>query len=185
MQSTLYSSEIAEPYAQALIALAIDTDQTESFGKDTKDLLNLLENSPELKDFISNPTVLEANKKAVLQKILGKDANVYLSNFLMLLVDKRRIGLLPEICDKYLTQLRKLNNIVLAEVTSVKELTDSQLQAVTEKVIQISGANSVELKTCIESDILGGIIIKIGSQVVDASLRGQLRRIGFSLGGIS
>jgi len=55
---------------------------------------------------------------------------------------------------------------------------------VTEKVKQISGAQSVELKTSIDPDILGGIIIKVGSQVVDASISGQLRRIGFSLGGL-
>jgi F-type H+-transporting ATPase subunit delta len=185
MQSTLYSSEIAEPYAQALMAVAIDKNETEAFGRETRDLLQLLEESEELKSFIQNPTIAEANKKAVLQKILGKRANVYLSNFLMLLVDKRRIALLPEICEKYLTQLRKLNNVVLAEVTSVKELTEGQREAVREKVKQISGAQSVELKTSIDSDILGGIIIKVGSQVVDASLSGQLRRIGYQLSGLT
>jgi len=184
MQSTLYSSEIAEPYAQALMSVAKEHNQTEALGQDARTLLELLENSEELKGFIQNPTIAESNKKAVLQKVLGDNANVYLSNFLMLLVDKRRIALLPEICDKYLTELRKLNNVVLAEVTSVRELTPEQRQTVTEKVKQISGAQSVELKTSIDADILGGIIIKVGSQVLDASLSGQLRRIGFSLGGL-
>jgi F-type H+-transporting ATPase subunit delta len=141
MQSTLYSSEIAEPYAQALMALAIDQNQTEAFGQEARTLLQLLNDLEELKQFIQNPTIAEQSKKGVLKEILGKDANPYLNNFLMLLVDKRRISLLPEICDKYLTQLRKLNNIVLAEVTSVEELSKQQLEAVTEKVKQISGAN--------------------------------------------
>ncbi len=179
MQSTLYSSEIAEPYAQALMSVST------ALGQETRELVQLLESSEELRDFIKNPTIAEVSKKAVLKQILGEQVNIYLSNFLMLLVDKRRISLLAEICEQYLTQLRKLNNIVLAEVTSVKELSEAQLQAVTEKVKVISGAQSVELKNIIDSEILGGIMIKIGSQVVDASLRGQLRRIGYSLSGLN
>lgn len=185
MQSTLYSSEIAEPYAVALMSVATAQGQTTAFGGETRSLLQLLENSEELRNFIKNPTIAEANKKAVLNQILGSEVNVYFNNFLMLLVDKRRISLLAQICEQYLTQLRKLNNIVLAEVTSVKELSEAQLQAVTEKVKAISGATEVELKSIIDSEILGGIIIKIGSQVVDASLRGQLRRIRYSLSGLN
>jgi len=111
MQSTLYSSEIAEPYASALMSVAMAHNQTEALGQDARALLELLESSEELKDFIGNPTIAEANKKQVLQKILGDNANQYLSNFLNLLVDKRRIALLPEICEKYLIELRKLNNV--------------------------------------------------------------------------
>ena len=184
MQSTLYNSEIAEPYAQALMSVATAYGQTEAFGNEARSLLQLLENSEELRDFIGNPTIPENSKKEVLKQVLGTDANVYLSNFLMLLVDKRRISILPGICEQYLTQLRKLNNVVLAEVISVKELTEAQVNAITEKVKQISGAQSVELKTSIDLDLLGGVIIKIGSQVVDASLSGQLRRLGYSLSGL-
>ena len=184
MQSTLYGSEISQPYALALMSVAIEHKQTDALGQQAREILNLLENSQELKDFIQNPTIAETNKKKVLQKILGKDANVYLTNFVMLLVDKRRIGMLAEICQEYLIQLRKLNNIVLAEVSSVKDLTQEQLQSVTEKVKQISGANSVELKTIIDPALLGGVVIKVGSQVIDASLKGQLRRLGFSLGSL-
>jgi len=101
-----------------------------------------------------------------------------------LLVDKRRINLLAEICEKYLAQLRKLNNVVLAEVTSVQQLSQEQLQSVTEKVKEISGATSVELKASIDPTLLGGVIIKVGSQVIDASLKAQLRRLGFSLAGL-
>jgi F-type H+-transporting ATPase subunit delta len=100
----------------------------------------------------------------------------------MLLVDKRRILFLPAICQSYLELLRKLTNTVLAEVVSALKLTDTQRQTVTEKVKQLTGANDVELKTTVNADIIGGVIIKVGSQVFDSSLRGQLRRISLSLG---
>jgi len=52
---------------------------------------------------------------------------------------------------------------------------------VRQKVIQISGARQVELQTSVDPDLIGGVIIKVGSQVIDASLRGQLRRISLRL----
>jgi F-type H+-transporting ATPase subunit delta len=121
------------------------------------------------------------NKKAVLQQIGGEELHPFMKNFLKILVDRRRIVFLEGICKHYQALLRKLNQAVLAEVASAVELTDEQKQSVREKVIAMTSANQVELNTKIDPDLIGGVIIKVGSQVVDASLRGQLRRIGLRL----
>src|SRR3712207_9493803 len=102
-------------------------------------------------------------------------------NFLMLLVDRRRILFLDGILKQFQARLRQLKQAVLADVTSAVELTDEQRQAVSEKVKAMTNAQEVELNAKIDPDLIGGVIIKVGSQVVDASLRGQLRRIGLSL----
>lgn len=99
----------------------------------------------------------------------------------MLLVDKRRIIFLEPIVQQYLDLLRKLNEIVLAEVTSAKELDEEQKGRIIEKVKTLADARDVELKTSVDPNLIGGVIIKVGSKVIDASLRGQLRRIGVSL----
>ena len=112
---------------------------------------------------------------------MGSDANPYLVNFMMLLVDKRRIVFLEPIVEQYLDLLRKLNETVLAEVTSATELNEEQQQNLVEKVKAIANARDVELKTSVDPDLIGGVIIKVGSKVIDASLRGQLRRISISL----
>ena len=103
----------------------------------------------------------------------------------MLLVDKRRIVFLKEIAASYSSLLRKLNQVVLAEVTSAKELSDGQKQALVERVKGITEARDVELKITINPELIGGVIIKVGSQVIDASVRGQLRRIGMSLSSVA
>ena len=61
-------------------------------------------------------------------------------------------------------------------------MNDGQRQAIVEKVKTLTGAAGVELQTKVEPDLIGGVIVKVGSQVFDSSLRGQLRRIGLSLG---
>ena len=181
MSGTLVSSEIGEPYAQALMSLAQQHNLTNQFGDTFRSLSSLLTESREFKDFVLNPVIKEEDKKAVLRQVLGSDANPYLVNFMMLLVDKRRIVFLEPIVEQYLDLLRKLNETVLAEVTSATELNEEQQQNLVEKVKAIANARDVELKTSVDPDLIGGGIIKVGSKVIDASLRGQLRRISISL----
>ncbi|MGK7956465.1 MAG: ATP synthase F1 subunit delta [Crocosphaera sp.] len=185
MKGSLFSSEIAEPYAQALMSLAESHDMTRSIGEDCRAILEILEDSPELQQFIASPVMKDEDKRAVLKRILGDDIHQYLRNFIMLLVDKRRIVFLQAICEQYLALLRKITNTVLAEVTASTELSDGQRRAVIDKIKALTGAEAVEIKTDNDPDLIGGVIIKVGSQVFDASLRGQLRRISISLGGAS
>jgi F-type H+-transporting ATPase subunit delta len=140
-----------------------------------------LTESADLREFIANPVIKPEDKKNVIKRVMG-DTNPYLLNFLLLLVDKRRIAFLAEVAAQYLNLLRKLKQTVLAEVISAKELSDEQKQSVIEKVKGMTNASDLELKTTIDPSLLGGLIIKVGSQVLDASVRGQLRRIGMSLG---
>lgn len=181
MKASALTAEVVEPYAEALLSLAQSQNLVAPFGEEMQALLDLLNNSQELQDLFTNPLVSAEAKKAVIRTITGEETNPYLVNFLLLLVDRRRIMFLQAIAAKYLELLRKLNNIVLAEVISATELDEGQRNAISEKVKQISGAAGVELSTSIDPDLIGGVIIKVGSQVLDASLRGQLRRISLSL----
>ncbi|MEC4813595.1 MAG: ATP synthase F1 subunit delta [Scytonema sp. PMC 1069.18] len=181
MKSNVATAEIVAPYAEALMSVAQARDLTDQFGEDVRSLLNLLSESEQLRNFLANPFVSVDDKKAVINRILGDGANSYFRNFMMLLVDRRRIFLLEGICQQYLTLLRQLKQTVLAEVQSAVPLSESQQQAVRDKVIAMTNAREVELDTKIDRELIGGVIIKVGSQVIDASLRGQLRRLSLRL----
>jgi F-type H+-transporting ATPase subunit delta len=175
------STEVLQPYASALMSLAKSNNLSEQFGEDIRSLLNLLENSEELRLFLGSPLVKPQDKKAVIDRIAGSEMNPLMRNFLRLLVDKGRILFLEGIGKKYLTELRELNQTVLAEVTSAVPLSDAQQQTVREKVQAMTSARQVEIESKIDADLIGGVVIKVGSQVIDASLRGQLRRLGIRL----
>lgn len=181
MSAGTITSEITDPYAQALMALAEDRDLTDRFGQDADALLELFEASGELQQFLANPTVSEGNKKQVLQQVAGETLHPLFTNFLKLLVDKKRVLFLANILRQYKTLLRQRNRTVLAEVTAAVELTDEQQATLRQKVLEMTGARDVELSISVDSDLLGGVIIQVGSQVVDASLRGQLRRLSLQL----
>lgn len=175
------STEVLQPYASALMSLAQSNNLSEQFGEDLRSLLSLLKSSEELRLFLASPLVKGDDKKAVIDRISGAEMNPLMRNFLRLLVDKGRILFLEGIGEQYLSKLRELNQTVLAEVTSAVPLSDAQQQSVREKVQAMTSARQVEIETKIDADLIGGVVIKVGSQVIDASLRGQLRRLGLRL----
>ena len=178
---SVVQSQVLEPYAEALMSLAQSNNITEEIGENMRSVLNLLKDSQDLKDLLANPFIKADVKKAVIDQIVGDQVHTYTRNFFKLLVDRGRILFLEGICQQYLAILRKLNQVVLAEVTSAVELNEAQQQAVKERVQAMTNANQVELEVKLNNELMGGVIIKVGSQVIDASLRGQLRRIGMSL----
>lgn len=182
MKGSAALAEILEPYAEALMAIAQAQNLVDQFASDMAGLSDSLESSPELAQFLASPIYGNDRKKAVLTQAFGQQVHPTVANFLMLLVDRQRIAYLGGIAQCFQALARQLRGLVLAEVTSAVELNDSQRDAVINRVKTMTGSANVELKTTLDSAILGGVIIKVGSQVVDASVRGQLRRLGVTLG---
>ncbi|MBW4440116.1 MAG: F0F1 ATP synthase subunit delta [Plectolyngbya sp. WJT66-NPBG17] len=181
MAVNILRSEVLDPYAQALMSLGKSNDLVDRFGEDVGNILDTLNASQDLKDFVANPLAKGELKKEVLSQVFGEAVHPFTRNFIMLLVDRRRIVFLEGICQQYQRLFRKLKQAVLAEVTSTVELNDDQKNAVRDRVIAMTSANSVDIETKIDPELIGGVIIKVGSQVIDASLRGQLRRITLRL----
>lgn len=181
MKGSMASAEVLEPYAEALMSLAKSQNKTDKIGEDMRSLLSLIKSSEDLQLFLGSPIVKNEQKKAVLQQVGGDQLDPFTINILKLLVDRRRIMFLEGVCQHYLALLRELKQTVLAEVISAVDLNEAQQQSVRDKVKSLTSASEVELDTKIDPDLIGGVIIKVGSQVIDASLRGQLRRIGMHL----
>src|SRR4028118_1058885 len=114
MKGSLLTAEVLEPYAEALMSLAQSQNLVEQFGDNVAALLNLLQGSPELQQFLGNPIYKAEDKKAVLRQLAGEQVHPYMMNFLLILVDRRRILFLEGICQKFQDILRKLNQTELA-----------------------------------------------------------------------
>lgn len=179
---SIATSQVAAPYAQALLSIAQSKGKVDEISGIAADLLSLLKESDSLSTFLASPIANSDAKRGVLTQVLGDDANQQMKNFLMLLIDKGRIYLVGPILQEFQARVRELKQTVLAEVISAIELTDEQRETVRQKVLSMSDAQSVELESRVDPELIGGVIIKIGSQVLDASMRGQLRRIGLQLG---
>jgi F-type H+-transporting ATPase subunit delta len=181
MKNSFATAEIIEPYAEALKDLAIAEGLVDRVGEELAAVLKTVEDNSDLKAFLDSPTHSAQQKQDVVRRIFEREVHPSVFNFLMLLIDRKRINFFPAIVSHYQTLLRAMKQIVLADVTVAINLTDHQERSVVEQVRSMTEARYVELKVHLDPEILGGVIIKVGSQVFDASLRGQLRRIGVSL----
>lgn len=178
-QSILY--RIANPYAEALLELSQVNDAVDKASQDLSNVLELISKSNDLKLFLSNPLV-EANlKKSVLNQLLKDQVSHFILNFLMVLVDRRRISILHLIIDKYLSLVYKTESTILTEVITANNLTEEQQEALINKIKVMTKGENVKLITTIDKDLIGGFILKIGSKVIDASLAGKLKQIAFYL----
>ena len=162
------------------MTLAKAQSLTDRFGQDAAALLELMSSADDLQQFLANPLMGPEPKKGVLQQV-GSEFHPLFVNFLKLLVDKGRVIFLAAVLAAYQSLLRELNNAVLAEVTAAVALSDDQQTSLRNQVVAMTGANQVDLSITVDAELLGGVIIQVGSQIVDASLRGQLRRLGMQL----
>lgn len=178
---SVVSQELFVPYATALLEIAQSQNSIDAISADVNSLLSLLSESDDLRQLITSPLISVDDQKAVLARVLGDQVQPVFRNFLMVLVERRRIFCLEGVCKEFQAQLRVLNQAVLAEVTTAAPLNDQQRQSILEKVTAMTGARQVDLDVQVDTTLVGGVIIKVGSQVIDASLRGQLRQIGLSL----
>ncbi|MGK7909388.1 MAG: ATP synthase F1 subunit delta [Synechococcus sp.] len=175
------AQKVAGPYAEAMLSIATGQELIDQFGDDAQGILAVIKQTPEFSSFLASPLVTAEQKKSLLTQSFGEGIHPLFMNVLMLLIDRRRILFLEQVCEQYLALRRKLRKIALAEVTSASALNDGQRAALVERVKRLAQSTDVELKESIDPDLIGGVIIRVGSQVIDASLRGQLRRLAFQL----
>jgi F-type H+-transporting ATPase subunit delta len=174
------SQEIIEPYAEALMSVAKEQDLVERFDNDVQYILASLSASDDLKRLLSIPLIKNDLKKGAIANVYAQ-VHPFLLNFMQLLVDRRRIMYLEQIANQFQALLREMNQVARAEVISAIELGEAQQETLKQKVTEMTKSRSVELSIKVDPDLIGGVIIKVGSQVIDASIRGQLRRITSSL----
>ena len=181
MKDSVVVESIVSPYAQALLSVAQSNDLTDRFGQDASLLAELLSVSDDLSQLFDNPIVDPEIKKGVLRQLAAEQIHPLMLNFSLLLIDRGRVQFLGRICEQYKELLRQLNKTVLAQVTSAIPLSDRQQDEIRQKVLAMTGARQVELSTSLDPELIGGVVITVGSQVIDASLKGQLRRISMLL----
>lgn len=181
MKSSSLSQTVVEPYAEALMSLAKERNIVGDIGNDVEFILAALASSDDLKRFLSVPLIKDEAKKATINNVFGAQVNPLTLQFLLLLVDRSRILFLEPVCLKFQSLLRQMNQIAFAEVISAIPLSDEQQDTLRHRVTAMTNAQGVELNIKVDPELIGGVIVKVGSQIVDASIRGQLRRLTSSL----
>ena len=176
---------ITTPYAEAFLQLTEAAGDTDEVVTQARELLALWNESPELRQAMASPVLEIAAKKAAITKLFSDQVSPTFLNLLKLLADRQRIGYLNSVLERFLDLYRDQNQIALATVTSAEALSDDQLARITDQVKAVAGTDKVEINAAVDPALIGGFVLKVGSKVIDASLSGQVRRLGLALAKVS
>ncbi len=176
------SAGIAERYAGALYELA-NPQWLDAVAGDLKTLEAALDMSPELKRMTLSPLLARAaQEKAALAVCAKLGVGDLMRRFVGTLARNRRLGSLPAIAKQYRAVLAEARGETVAEVVAASALSASRMAELEAKLRQAAG-RKVTLDIKIDPKLLGGLKIKVGSRLIDASLQGQLKRLHLALAG--
>jgi F-type H+-transporting ATPase subunit delta len=137
----------------------------------------MVRESAELQAFLANPSIARASKHAAIEQIVARmGASRTLRNYLFVIVDQRRAGLLVEIEQAFSRLLDARQGITQAAVTSASALTDSERAELVAVLGKLTG-EKVQAQFATDPALIGGAVVRIGSTIYDGSIRTQLERM--------
>jgi F-type H+-transporting ATPase subunit delta len=175
-------ASVAGRYASALFELANEDRKLFEVETDVQTLQELLEVSEDLRRLVRSP-VFSAGEQA---KAIGAVAasvglSQLTSNFVALLARNRRLFILADILKSFRQLLARHRGEVTAEVASAHALSEEQLAALTDTLATTAGGRRVKVVTRVDPNLIGGLVVKMGSRMIDSSLRTKLDNLKFAM----
>lgn len=168
------SQGIAARYATALFDLAKEGRALAAIEADAAQLKEALAGSPELNALIASPVVARADQaKAIAAVGAAMGLNALTANTLALMADKRRLFVLPQFLAALGELIAEEKGEVTAEVTAATKLTAAQAKKLAE-TLQARVGKTVKLNTTVDESLIGGLIVKLGSVMIDTSVKSKL-----------
>jgi F-type H+-transporting ATPase subunit delta len=178
----LISSNIAKRYARAFFAIAKEDGLYEKYYNELTLFSSIVEESEDLKELLSNPVFDQAEKRAVVDSLLKKvDMSNMTANFLRLLVDKRRIGILPDIGSCYRQLMDDVLKKIRVNVKTAFPLSAELSEKLQKRMEELTGRKA-EMAITEDASLLGGIVVGVGDTLYDGSIKTQLHNIRNLLG---
>jgi F-type H+-transporting ATPase subunit delta len=168
---------LAERYAGALVDVALEKKQADQVKRELSEFAALVRESAELHAFLSNPAIARAAKHSAIEAIVTRmGASRTLRNYLFVIVDQRRAGMLIEIEQAFSRLLDARQGITQALVTSATELTARERQELDVALGKLTG-EKVQAQFTTDAALIGGAVVRIRSTIYDGSVRAQLQRL--------
>ena len=168
-------SVVDRVYANALFEAALEQNRLEPVRDELRQVVAAEAEVPELRELLRNPQLDPRARAAALEDVLS-GGEALLRNFLLLLADKGRTGSLEEIAREFERLIAEHEGIVHAQLTTAVELSDEEARKLLDQIEQASG-RKVEATRSVDPDLIGGIVLQVGSHRLDASVRGRLDRL--------
>lgn len=167
-------AHIAQPYANALYDLASEQGHVDAIEADLKAISGLVNESSDFARFLRSPVIPGDDKAVAMNAILSRiNAGTVVANFIKVVARNGRLFALPAIIAAFRTLAAKARGEVSAEVTSAAPLSREQVQNLAD-TLKAKIGKTVTLNEHVDPSLIGGLVVKVGSQMIDSSLKTKL-----------
>jgi len=171
-----FSTETSERYSRALFEVATEANEINKVETDIKNLQILFNTSFEVKNFIKNPTQSINTQNEVINILSDKlSFSKNLKNFLLLLIEKRRIFFIKKISESFLRLCSKKRGEIKASLVSSKELSQIELEKISQDLSKSMGS-SIKFDHKVDEKLIGGLKLQLGSFMIDTSIKNKLKK---------
>jgi F-type H+-transporting ATPase subunit delta len=172
---------VARTYARALFGTAKEHGKLDEIREELDSFVTAIRDVPELRALIRNPELDPPAKAEALAAVL-EGADEILRNFARLVAVKGRAPMLEEIAREYDALVAAEERILNVELTTAYELSDDEADSIVKQIEEAAGRR-VEAERTVDSDLIGGVVLKVGTLEVDSSVKGRLERLRRELAG--
>ena len=165
----------ARPYAKAVFELAQETSQFDAWSGRLQFWSELVTH-PDMSQRLEAPGLTQGDRATMIETVVGDEMDDHSRNFIRLLSENNRIGLLPDIFGLYESLRAEAEGEIEATVTSAFELTDSQRASIADALSKRLDRN-VQIVSVVDKELIGGAIIRAGDLVIDGSLKGRIENM--------
>jgi F-type H+-transporting ATPase subunit delta len=170
------NSMVAKRYALALLNIAKETQALGVIEEELRVVKEVVQYNPELKAILNSSKLSIVKKKEIIKTAFAS-VNVNVLNTLLILIDRHREDQIIDLANEFLELANEEMGVAEAEVYSTRELTDAEREAISSVFAAKIGKKSLKIENIVDTNLLGGIRLRIGNRIYDGSLRGKLDRL--------
>ncbi|MFC5735454.1 F0F1 ATP synthase subunit delta [Cytobacillus gottheilii] len=170
------SAAVSKRYAIALFDLAKEHQLIDSMEQELLVVKDVIQNSEGFQMLFQSPKISIQKKKEIVKDAFAS-LNAFVVNTLMILIERHREDIIAEVADQFIGLANEARGIAEAKVYTTRPLTDAEKQALSATFAAKIGKTSLRIDNIIDTNLLGGIKLRIGNTIFDGSLRGKLDRL--------
>ena len=167
---------VANRYAEALFQVGEDSNSTEKLYNELKAVVDIINQNKEFANILKSPIVSKDDKKDLISNIFGSQLNKEMLNFMKILTDKDRLSLLSDIEESFKVLLNDKNNILEGVAITAVPMSEDEVKQLQSK---LSGKynKTVILKNEIDKSVLGGVLVRLGNEEIDGTVKNRLDKM--------
>ena len=167
--------EIAQVYARSLFQVAKENDELDEVQEQLGEFADALDESRDLQVFFFSPYFSSAEKKDGIEKVVD-GGNEHFVNFLQLVAERHRMPAVFRMRREFDRMWREENRLLEVRITSAVELDEDLVRSIGSRIEEQTGQR-IDLDANVDPDVIGGLVLRVGNMVLDASVRGRLERL--------